>query len=547
MALSPKDVQIIAEAVTAALKETQRQSRIVLDNTAPEVDPKDVSKEIRDFIEAAKTSKESIKDNFNKLTAALTDKLSKSLTVMEEDQEKLNYQQEQYFKKQEEFEKKRQEVDAKEIKLQEKIKQKTEKFEESKMKGEHGPTPAVINEYNKEIDNLKKLIEENRNSFKLEQQTRDKDNANRLEKYKEEAKATNLRFYKEIEDEQKRLRGELTYAMKGAGKAAFNEEMADSKDVSKAIQRYKAALVDQYNDLEANEKQRKQLGITDDKMNEQKEELYNSFLDELERQRDKKNLDKKTRVLLEEQYKREKIKAGITTYQETYGGGSAIAKFAGRMADFTTSRYKDETEKSSIFTKTINAGLGSLFKGKGATANYLPLNKTQNITQDEIYNPRAKQQEFVKGTFNTNKKPEKKPPEDNLEEGNLEENKIKLEEDKLEGVKLEESKPAAEPLADKLIKEEAVTTINESPASSVMKNIQQMLEEAKENVPFKVIISNIEGEGKKSLTDAFSDSIREALLPLTDKLEKEWDKPDKPYRQIRSHAAKPWPPSLHRR
>ena len=521
MALLPNDARIIAEAVTAALKEAQRQSRIVLDNTAPEVDPKDVSKEIRDFIESAKSSNASIQDNFNKLTASLADKLDKSLEVMEEDREKLNHQQEQYFKKQEEFEKKRQEADAKEIKLQEKIKQKTEKFKESKMKGENAPTPAVINEYNKEIDNLKKLIEENRNSFELEQQALHKDNANRLKKYEEEAKATNLRIYKKIEDDQKRLRGELTYAMKGAGKAAFTEEMENSKDVSKAIQKYKAALVDQYNDLEANREKREQLGITDDKINEQKEELYNSFLDELERQRDKKNLDKKTRVLLEEQYKREKIKAGITTYQETYGGGSSIAKFAGRMADFTTSRYKAETEKSSIFTKAFNAGLGSLFKGKGATANYLPLNKTQTITQDDILNPRAKQKEFVEDTFNTNKKPEKKPPEDNLEEGNLEENKIKLEEDKLEGFKLEESKPAAEPLADTLIKEEAVTSIIESPASSVMKNIEQMLEQAKENVPFKVIISNIEGEGKKSLTDAFSDSIREALLPLTDKLEKD--------------------------
>ena len=70
MALLPNDARIIAEAVTAALKEAQRQSRIVLDNTAPEVDPKDVSKEIRDFIESAKSSNASIQDNFNKLTAS---------------------------------------------------------------------------------------------------------------------------------------------------------------------------------------------------------------------------------------------------------------------------------------------------------------------------------------------------------------------------------------------------------------------------------------------------------------------------------------------
>ena len=79
MALLPNDARIIAEAVTAALKEAQRQSRIVLDNTAPEVDPKDVSKEIRDFIESAKSSNASIQDNFNKLTASLADKLDKSL------------------------------------------------------------------------------------------------------------------------------------------------------------------------------------------------------------------------------------------------------------------------------------------------------------------------------------------------------------------------------------------------------------------------------------------------------------------------------------
>ena len=93
MALLPNDARIIAEAVTAALKEAQRQSRIVLDNTAPEVDPKDVSKEIRDFIESAKSSNASIQDNFNKLTASLADKLDKSLEVMEEDREKLNHQQ----------------------------------------------------------------------------------------------------------------------------------------------------------------------------------------------------------------------------------------------------------------------------------------------------------------------------------------------------------------------------------------------------------------------------------------------------------------------
>ena len=83
MVLSPQDLQYIAAAVTAALKESQRQSRIVLDNTSPEVDPKDVSKEIRDFIEAAKDSNASIKDNFNKLTEALADKINKSLEVTE--------------------------------------------------------------------------------------------------------------------------------------------------------------------------------------------------------------------------------------------------------------------------------------------------------------------------------------------------------------------------------------------------------------------------------------------------------------------------------
>lgn len=521
MALSPKDVQIIAEAVAAALKEAQRQSRTVLENPAPEVDPKDVSKEVREFIESAKSSNISIKDNFEKLTDALAEKISESLQVMEEDQEKLKRQQEQYFKKQEEFAKQKQDADAKERKLEEKIKQRTEKFNNDKMKGEFGNTPELQKQFEDEINGYRKVIEQNKNSFKLEQQARDKDNANRLKAYEEEAKATNLRFYKKIEDEQKRLRGELTFAIKGAGKAAFTEEIDNTKDVSKAIQKYKTTIINAYNELEANTEKRKQLGITDDKMYEQKEELYNSFLDELERQRDKKNLDKKTRVLLEEQYKREKIKAGITTYQETYGGGSSIAKFAGRMADFTTSRYKDETEKSSIFTKAFNAGLGSLFKGKEATANYLPLNKTQTITQDEILNPRAKQKEFVKGTFDVNKKQDEKTPEGNIEEGNLEENKNKLEVDKLEVNKLEESKPAAEPLADKLIKEEAVTTIIESPSLIVMKDIQQMLEQAKENVPFKVIISNIEGEGKKSLTEAFSDSLKEALQPLSDKLDKE--------------------------
>jgi hypothetical protein len=571
MALSTKDVQIIAEAVTIALKESLKQSRSA-EPRVYENYSKDVSDEVRDYIESAKNTDVKIKDNFKKLTDNIVAKFSESIEEMKEGQKELKSQQENYLRKQEEFKNKQEAFNNKQKETQEKINKRTKEFEDNKTKGEYNNTPELIQEFKKQMAEYGKVLDDNRKTFELEQEAHRKDEINRLKTYDEDAKAANFRIYKKIEEDQKRFSRELTQSIKGAGQAAFKTEFAATKDVSVSLDKYKAALVEQYNSLEADADKRQKLGITDEKMDDLKEELTDSYFDELARQRDKQNLDKKTRVLLEEQYKREKIKAGVTTYEETYGGGSSIAKFAGRMADFTTKRFKNETEKSSIFEKTINAGLGSLFKGKDEKGKYLPTEKTVSVQQKDILNPRATEEKYVEGSESfINKTPEEVKPQEvkpqEVKPEAVKPQEVKPEEVKPKTVKPaevkpEEVKPQLEPLADKLIKEEAVTTIKESNASSIMKNIQQMLEEAKENVPFKVIISNIEGEGKKSLTDAFSDSLKEALQPLSDKLEKDSKPKDdknilrglkkilsrnKKDKQEKEESGSKVPPSLYRR
>jgi len=174
--------------------------------------------------------------------------------------------------------------------------------------------------------------------------------------------------------------------------------------------------------------------------------------------------------------------AGRSTYEQTYGKTSSIGQLAGRLADFTTSRYKKQNQNTSALGKAFNAGLGALFKGKDAKEPFLEADKNELSTK-----PTITQKDIEGGEGSTYIKPYSES-----------ENKETVE--------------TAE--ADKVAAENANSSVNPSAQVEALEAIQQSFEEAKENVPFKVVISDLDPKAQKGMTAAFNEAFKESLGPI---------------------------------
>ena len=217
-------------------------------------------------------------------------------------------------------------------------------------------------------------------------------------------------------------------------------------------------------------------------MEEIKEDLYDSYFKELEAQSNKADIDEKTRKVLTDKLKREQILAGRSTYEQTYGKTSSIGQLAGRLADFTTSRYKKQNQNTSALGKAFNAGLGALFKGKDAKEPFLEADKNELSTK-----PTITQKDIEGGEGSTYIRPYSES-----------ENKETVE--------------SAE--AEKVAAENVNSSVNPSAQVEALEAIQQSFEEAKENVPFKVVISDLDPKAQKGMTSAFNEAFKESLGPI---------------------------------
>lgn len=191
---------------------------------------------------------------------------------------------------------------------------------------------------------------------------KDKQMQREYEKYQDE-------FTKSLYKLQDELAKNLKESFKELGEKTFKNVLGTSEDVDKSIKSYKDILTNQYNKIIDESELRGKI-LTDDKLNEVKKEIYDSYLSQLESQTKNITLDEKTRAVLEDKLKKEKILLGRSTYEQTYGN-TPIGKLAGKLADFTTKRFKKEDKTTSEFTKTTNALLGVFFKGQGKGGEFL--------------------------------------------------------------------------------------------------------------------------------------------------------------------------------
>ena len=337
------------------------------------------------------------------------------------------------------------------------------------------------------------------------------------EKYKKLVKkqeAVNKAFEKERENQNKLLKQaindtqiklveDLTTGIKEFGEQAYKSELKETKDIDKTLLRYKEALKQQYETLEKDAERRKKLGITDRKLELIKEDLTESYLKELKNLVKSDKIDEKTRKIAEERLKRETIMAGKSTYEQTYGQRTASGKLAGRIADFTSRRYKKESqEKTSEISQIFTAGLGAIFRGKEDKQPFLEPEKPEQkvalgITQKEIEGGEGR--DYYPDNINRKPKPDEEKNEQKVEEGNNPP-EIRREEPKVEEGKTKTNLAVA-----------TVSDVNPSATSETIDSIQQMLEEAKENIPFKMEISNFSQTAKKDLTEVFVSALTEIM------------------------------------
>ena len=311
-----------------------------------------------------------------------------------------------------------------------------------------------------------------------------------IENYDKTANANNQKLIQQIRESQANLTEELVGGLQEVGKNTFKNYVKETKNVDEALIKYKNALKEQYTSLEKNADTRKNLGITDKKMEEIKEDLYDSYFKELETQSNRADIDEKTRKVLTDKLKREQILAGRSSYEQTYGKTSSIGQLAGRLADFTTSRYKKQDQNTSALGKSFNAGLGALFKGKGAKEPFLEADKNDLSTKLSIT-----QSDIAGGDGSKYIKPYSEPGKEVVTTDN-----------KKETVRM--------PEADKASADVANTSVNPSAQVEALEAIQQSFEEAKENVPFKVIISDLDAKAQKGMTAAFNEAFKESLGPI---------------------------------
>lgn len=368
-------------------------------------------------------------------------------------------------------------------------------------------TLDVIRKKDKSIsDELKKLEEKKAETPDYEQQYKKltKKQEAVLKEFEREKENLNKIIKQSINESQAKLVEDLTTGIQGYGEEAFKTELKQTKDVDKSLIKYKDALRQQYESLESNKEQREKLGITDKRLETIKEDLYDSYLKELDNLLKNDKLDQKTRKVVEEKLKRERIMAGRSSYEQTYGERTSLGKLAGRLADITTERYKKQTEGTSDLSKIFTSGLGAIFKGKGAKPPFLePENPEKavalGITQKDIVAGEGKN--IIESNL-------REKPELSLQP-TTQENKEKTENEKQE--KQEKKTNVERELAVD------VNTINPSKSQETLDSIQQLLEGATENVPLQVEIADLSVTTKKGITEAFTSAIKEIMGSFTNK------------------------------
>ena len=440
MAVQDSNTKAIIDAITHLVKEMQHSNQTV------EKEIKNLSVNTKSFIEKAQSSA-----NFAKAFEAFSKEFSTNISESIKDSVK--------------------EVNEKTFKqLKEGIESKKKEIEKSK--SSKSEDPEVQKELDKKIKQSQKELKE------------------LIENYDKTVKANNQKLIQQIRETQANLTEELVGGLQEVGKNTFKNYVKETKNVDEALIKYKNALKEQYTSLEKNADTRKNLGITDKKMEEIKEDLYDSYFKELETQSNRADIDEKTRKVLTDKLKREQILAGRSSYEQTYGKTSSIGQLAGRLADFTTSRYKKQDQNTSALGKSFNAGLGALFKGKGAKEPFLEADKNDLSTK-----PSITQADIEGGEGRTYIERYSEPGKEVVTPDN-----------KKETVQM--------PEADKASADVANTSVNPSAQVEALEAIQQSFEEAKENVPFKVIISDLDDKAQKGITAAFNEAFKETLGPV---------------------------------
>ena len=424
MAGKSSENQVLIDAIKQAFKDVFKDSNQT--NREVEREIKTLNKNLEKYIENVKATGD-IKASFGELS----EDISKIITSTIAQNEKRKEQETAQFYKAV-FEK------------QQDIERKKESLKEEKAKG-MGISPEQEREMQDQIQKAVKGLE----TF----------TENYLDKQEKQEEA----FKKQMEETRKQLFADVASGFKALGEKTFKNVLKDDRDVDKALGNYKKALQEQYTSLIKNKKLRDDLNVSDEDLKKIKEDLHDSYLRELEKQRDSDKIDENLRKALNDRLKREKILAGRATYEQTYGGGSSLAKLAGRLADFTSKRFKQEDKNTTEGGKIFNAGLAALFKGKGDNKPFLETEE-EPITAVE-------------------KRPE---------------NKVA-------------TVPKNEKTADEVAAAEANESVNTSPQVEALNAIQQTFEEAKENVPFKVVISSLDPMAEKSIATAFSSALKETL------------------------------------
>lgn len=425
MAGKSSENQALVDAIKQAIKEGLKDGG--QSNREVEREIRTLNKTLEKYIENVKATGD-IKSSFGDLSEDISNILAKAYEADSKRKEKdLNQHIASYAPKKSELQAK-----------QEALKKEREKDVES---------------FNTEL--IKKLEDQIK---KMEKSLDDS-----VEEYYDKQEKQDAAFKKQMEETRKQLFADVATGFKSLGENTFKKTLREDKDVDKALGNYKSALQQQYTSLIKNKKLRDQLNLSEEDIKKVKEDLHDSYLRELEKQRDSDKIDDNLRKALNDRLKREKILAGRATYEQTYGGGSSLSKLAGKLADFTSKRFKQENENTSEGGKIFNAGLAALFKGKD----------------------------------------DKKPFLETEEEPNM---AVKLRpSDKVVTV------PKNEETSDEVAASEANESVNTSPQVEALNAIQQTFEEAKENVPFKVVISNIDPSAEKSLTTAFTNALRETF------------------------------------
>jgi len=424
MAGKSSENQALVDAIKQAIKEGLKDGG--QSNREVEREIRTLNKNLEKYIEGVKTSGD-IKASFGELS----EEISKTITSTIAQNDKRKEQEYNNFVKTV-FEK------------QQDIERKRESLKEEKAKG-MGISPEQEREMQDQIQKAVKGLE------------------NFTENYLDKQEKQEAAFKKQMEETRKQLFSDVASGFKALGEKTFKSVLKDDRDIDKALGNYKSALQQQYTSLIKDKKLREQLNVTDEDLKNIKEDLHDSYLRELEKQRDSDKIDDNLRKALNDRLKREKILAGRATYEQTYGGGSSLAKLAGRLADFTSKRFKQEDEKTSEGGKIFNAGLAALFKGKDDKKPFLETEEEPNMAVQS--------------------RPSTKVA----------------------------SAPKDEETAGDVAASEAKESVNTSPQVEALNAIQQTFEEAKENVPFKVVISNIDPTAEKSLTTAFSNAMRESF------------------------------------